>query len=204
MAVVSSMITDDVSAVAAALGAGAVVGLPTDTVYGLGVSVAHGRVSDLFACKGRPDGQPVAVLVATRADAEQLGVLGPAADRIVSAFWPGPLTIVVPRVDGWDVDLGGAPGTVGLRCPDDPALGALLGEVGPLAVTSANRSGRPPLGDPADIAATFGADVPVVWDDGPRHGTPSTVVDCTVTPAVVLREGGVDRDMLTSSGVELA
>src|SRR4051812_14466777 len=103
--------------------------LPTDTVYGLGALPAH--LDLLFALKGRPANVPVAVLVASLDQARSLVRVTAAAERLAAAFWPGPLTMVLPTLDGGS--------TVGVRCPDLEFVRALVAEVGPLAVTSANR-----------------------------------------------------------------
>jgi L-threonylcarbamoyladenylate synthase len=183
---------------AAALADGAVVAVPTDTVYGLAVDPAQPEaVARLFALKGRPDDVPLPVLVAGPEQVDQVaGALGPAAAALASRFWPGPLTLVVPRRRGFTVDLGGPPAarqTVGVRRPDHPVVVALCELLGPLAVTSANLHGAPPATTAAEVVAAFvGSDQPqLVLDGGRCAGTPSTVVECRGPASRCLREGAL-------------
>ena len=180
-----------------ALAAGAVVAIPTDTVYGLAVSpLRPGATSSLFALKGRPESVELPVLVADRLQAETLAGpdgLSPTAARLADHFWPGALTIVVPRRRGLSWELGGAGDTIGLRCPAHELARALCRALGPLATTSANLHSRPPLVTAADVAAAFGPEL-VVLDGGRCDGAPSTVVDTTVQPARCLRTGAVEWD----------
>lgn len=173
------------------LRAGEVVALPTDTVYGLCVSVeATGGTAALFAVKARPVNVALPVLVAEPAEAIEFGRFTPLAQSVTEAHWPGALTVVVERSRvsaAWD--LGGDGATIGLRCPDDVALRRVIGSVGPLAVTSANVHGAPPCTTAAEVEHALPA-VPVL-DGGRRDGTPSTVVDLTGETVVVLRHGGV-------------
>ena len=186
--------------VAAALRDGGVVLLPTDTVYGLAVATSvPGAVAQLFTLKGRERDVPIAVLVA---DAEQAWSLAAppvpeGALRLAARWWPGPLTLVVGRAAGWDVDLGGPGGTVGVRCPDHGLVRELCRAVGPLATTSANRHGQPTPATAAEAAAAVGH-TGVVVDGGPLVGAPSTVVDCTVAPPRVVREGAVPAAALVA------
>lgn len=183
----------EVLAVAAeALRAGQVVGIPTDTVYGLAVDPWQPGAADrVFAAKGRPRGVELPVLVA---DIEQVDWLcdqipGDAA-RLMNRFWPGGLTVVVPRRPGPGPDLGDNRATVGVRCPDHAVPRGLCGLVGPLATTSANRHGAPPATEATGVADLPG--VAVVLDGGTRSGRPSTVVDCSRPgPPVLLRAGRV-------------
>jgi L-threonylcarbamoyladenylate synthase len=183
---------------AAALADGAVVAVPTDTVYGLAVDPAQPEaVARLFALKGRPDDVPLPVLVAGPEQVAMVaGALGPAAEALAARFWPGPLTLVVPRRPGFTVDLGGPPAarqTVGVRRPDHPVVVALCELLGPLAVTSANLHGAPPATTAAGVVEVFaGSDQPrVVLDGGRCAGTPSTVVECRGPASRCLREGAL-------------
>jgi L-threonylcarbamoyladenylate synthase len=183
----------DERAAVAVLQAGGVVLLPTDTVYGLAVSAAvPGAIERLYDLKGRRRDVPIAVLVS---DPEQAWTLAespvPAsAVTLAARWWPGALTVVVRRNPGWSCDLGGDPSTVGIRCPDDDLVRAVCRAVGPLATTSANRHGHATPATAAEAAARLGP-VELVIDGGPREGAPSTVVDCTVQPVCVLREGAI-------------
>jgi tRNA threonylcarbamoyl adenosine modification protein (Sua5/YciO/YrdC/YwlC family) len=179
--------------VAAALRAGGVVLVPTDTVYGLAVATAvPGAVAQLFAIKGREREVPIAVLVADAAQAWGLAAapVPEPAQQLAARWWPGPLTLIVGRAPGWDVDIGGSGETVGLRCPDHDGIRELCRQVGPLATTSANRHGEPTPPTAAEAAFRVGHSGLVV-DGGRLAGAPSTVVDCTVSPVRVLREGAV-------------
>jgi len=181
-----------ISGAVAALAAGAVIGIPTDTVYGLAVDpTRQGAVDALFAVKRRPGSVEIPVLVADLAQAETFAVLeGPAA-KLAQRHWPGALTIVVARRPGVDWALGGDGASVGVRCPDLEVVRALCAATGPLAVTSANLHGEPPLHEAAQLRALFGDALGSVVDGGTRDGAPSTVVDCRVTPPACLRRGAL-------------
>jgi L-threonylcarbamoyladenylate synthase len=196
---------------AAALADGAVVAVPTDTVYGLAVDPSQPEaVARLFALKGRPDDVPLPVLVAGPEQVALVaGTLGPAAAELAARFWPGPLTLVVPRRPGFTVDLGGPPAarqTVGVRRPDHPVVVALCELLGPLAVTSANLHGAAPATTADEVAAVFaGSDEPeVVLDGGPCDGTPSTVVECRGPASRCLREGALAWADLHAGGGPVA
>lgn len=179
------------AAAVAAVRTGRVVGLPTDTVYGIGADpFSFPAVGRLFAAKGRPPAKPIPILVADLAGAERMGVFDAPAAAIAERYWPGPLTLVVPRapeVPNW---VGSeADGTVGIRVPGHPAALALLRATGPLAVTSANRSGEPAARDSAEAEATLG-DAVAVYLPGPSGGDePSTVVDLSSPDPRVRRPG---------------
>ena len=106
-------------------------------------------------------------------------------------FWPGPLTVVLPRRPGLAADLGDDDLTVGVRCPDHPVPLALCAKAGPLAMTSANLHGEPTSETAEEVSQVFGDAVVVVLDGGPARGLPSTVVDCTGQEPRLLREGRV-------------
>jgi tRNA threonylcarbamoyl adenosine modification protein (Sua5/YciO/YrdC/YwlC family) len=184
---------------AAAARRGALIVLPTDTVYGLGTRpddpVATAR---LFEAKGRPRELTLPVLVAGAATADELAEMDGRAARLADALWPGPLTLVLPRAAasrGWD--LGGDTATIGLRVPAHPLARAVLVAAGPLAVTSANRTGEPPARTCDELVATFGDLVAVyLCEDVPLEGVASTVVDLAHGKPAVLREGEVDPALL--------
>jgi L-threonylcarbamoyladenylate synthase len=181
------------AAVLEALDNSLVVAVPTDTVYGLAARIDRpDAIAAVFAAKARPAGLALPVLIGRwRQVPEVAGVWSHNASMIASRFWPGPLTVVVPAVDGLGERLG-SEGTVGLRCPQYRSVQALCRDAGPLAVTSANPHGVPPCTTAAEVVEAFdAAEVAVVLDGGRCDGEPSTVVDCTVEPPVCLREGGV-------------
>ena len=189
---------------------GGVVALPTDTVYGIAVALdAPGGIERLFQVKRRPPDRGIMLLLDAASQAPSIGVMGPAATALADACWPGGLTVVVAQRP--DVALppaltGGTP-TIGLRVPDHAAPRALAAAVGPLPTTSANVSGLPEASDAAEILAQLGEGVDLILDGGPaRGGPPSTVVDCTGTRPVILRDGAVPlariAEILDDAGVE--
>ena len=184
----------DLAAALAALRAGEVAVIPTDTVYGVAVAASvPGATTKLFAVKRRPTDVALPVLVADLGQARALAAepFPLLAERLAERFWPGGLTLVVPRRPGLGLDLGGDDATVGLRQPAHPVPLALGQEVGPLVTTSANLHGRPTPLTAAEVSAELGPSVAVVVDGGRCEGAPSTVVDCTGPVPRLLREGGV-------------
>ena len=182
--------------VAALRGGGAVV-LPTDTVYGVAVRAdLPGAVDVLARLKERAAEQPVAVLVASLRQAEQVGEVPEWARPIAERWWPGPLTLVLRRRTGLAWDLGEPAATVGVRVPDHELVRALAAIVGPLATTSANRHGRPTPPTAAEAAAALTTSPELVVDGGPCEGVASTVVDATGDAPVVLREGPITGEAL--------
>jgi len=183
------------------LRSGGVVVLPTETVYGVAARAADpGAVGELFVRKGRPADRRVAVLVADLDQARSLAVVDERAAMLAAARWPGPLTMVLPAV------AGSVEPTVGVRCPDHDLVRAVAAAVGPIATTSANRSGDPTPVDAAAAAASLRTgpdDDLLVLDGGSCAGVPSTVVDLTVDPAVVLRAGSVTAADLESAGIRV-
>jgi tRNA threonylcarbamoyl adenosine modification protein (Sua5/YciO/YrdC/YwlC family) len=182
---------------AAAVGAvrtGQLVVLPTDTLYGLGCDAFSSvAVQGLLDAKGRGRDMPVPVLVGSWSTVDGL-VLGvsPEARRLIEAFWPGGLSIVLRHAPSLAWDLGDTRGTVMLRMPLHPVALELLREVGPMAVSSANRSGQPPATTASQARDQLGERVPVLLDGGTAGAAvPSTVVDLTADDPVVLREGAV-------------
>jgi L-threonylcarbamoyladenylate synthase len=187
----------------AALRAGGIVALPTDTVYGIAVALdTPGGIEALFAAKRRPPEKAVMLLIGDAAQARTIGQWPPAAAALAEAFWPGGLTVVVPQRP--DISLpsaltGGAP-TIGLRVPDHPAPRALAAAVGPLPTTSANISGMWEARDADEILAQLGDVIAVVLDGGVAHGGPaSTVVDCTMDPPRILREGAIAPERVAAA-----
>jgi L-threonylcarbamoyladenylate synthase len=182
-----------IAAAVSALRSGDIIGVPTDTVYGLAADPWHSGASDrLFLVKGRPRNVELPVFVAGSEQARDLSSNLPAiAERLMEAFWPGPLTIVVPRRPDLDADLGEDDATIGLRCPRHPVPLALCAEFGPFATTSANRHGQPGLTDAASLAEDLPG-VELVLDAGPCAGEASTVVDATGEVLKLLRAGRLE------------
>jgi L-threonylcarbamoyladenylate synthase len=192
-----------VEAVVAALGQGAVVVLPTDTVYGL-VAVASDEAATarLFAVKQRSAGVPLAVLCASTAQALALAAPGEpeAVAAVAERWWPGPLTLVLPRRPGVALHLGEPATTIGLRVPDHGLVRSVAERVGPLAATSANRHGDPVVTTAADARAVFHDEVALIVDGGELLERSSTVVDATTLPWRVLREGPVSAEDIFTTG----
>ena len=178
---------------------GGLVVMPTDTVYGIGTRPDDpAATARLFEAKGRPRDLELPVLVASTADAETVASFDERARGLAREFWPGPLTLVLPRTSaslGWN--LGGDPGTVGVRIPDHPLARALLKGTGPAAVTSANLSGRPPIDTCEELLTAFGDAVEVyLCEQEPLRGRASTVVDLARGGPRVLRSGDISEEAL--------
>lgn len=193
----SDNLLEAVEPAAAVIRSGGIVALPTETVYGLACDALNGTaVVRLRRLKGRPADHPLPVQLADAAALSQVAHPLPTwAEPLARRFWPGPLTLVLPCTAKVPAVVTGGRDTVGVRVPDHPVAQALLRAVGrPLAVPSANRTGEPPLPSAAAIVACFGGEVPVVLagDDPPgERQLPSTVVDVTRRPPVILRQGAV-------------
>ena len=186
---------------AEALGRGELVVLPTDTVYGVAADAfsAEGTRA-IFEAKQRGRNLPLPVLVRSPKQVTGLVTTVPeVVERLMAAYWPGPLTIVVRADPNLTWDLGDNDGTVALRMPLDELCLDVIRTVGPLAVTSANLSGQPPATDVATAQRGLGELVAVYLDDGPRRTVrPSTIVDVTRSEPAVLREGALATDEVTA------
>ncbi|GLZ39115.1 L-threonylcarbamoyladenylate synthase [Actinokineospora sp. NBRC 105648] len=190
---------DGLGAAASAVRSGRLVVLPTDTVYGIGCDAfSPTAVSALLTAKNRGPDMPVGVLVGSWATIDGLVLSVPHTARtLVEAFWPGDLSIVLPHAPSLNWDLGRTGGTVMLRMPLHPVAIELLREVGPMAVSSANRSGQPPAATAAEAVTQFQDLVGVYLDGGPSGDlVPSTIVDLTGDEPLVLREGAVSLPAL--------
>ncbi|MFG3039242.1 L-threonylcarbamoyladenylate synthase [Streptomyces sp. NPDC048330] len=181
-----------IEAAVASLRQGRLVVLPTDTVYGVGADAFDPKaVARLLAAKGRGRHKPSPVLVGSKdALADLVTDLTPAAERLIDAYWPGGLTLVLRHRPSLDWDLGETGGTVAVRMPDHPLALALLAAAGPLAVSSANLTEQP---SPEDCDTAFGmlGDSVAVYLDGGRTAGPvsSSIVDLTGDAPVLVREG---------------
>jgi L-threonylcarbamoyladenylate synthase len=192
-------------AAAAALFAGQLVVLPTETVYGIAARPDHRSATRaLFEAKRRPAGLNLPVLAPTARSAWTVGRKAEGAERLASAFWPGPLTLVLLRTDAaseWY--LGDDRETVGVRVPHHPIASRLLERSGPIAATSANLSGLPPLAAQDDLVAAFGDSVAVYVvlpvKAPPPQGQASTVVDLAAGDPKVLREGPISSARVNSA-----
>lgn len=189
-----------IGAAVAALRRGELVAMPTETVYGLAANAADPRaVGGIFVAKGRPRFNPLIMHVPTVAAAQKIGVFSEAAEKLAAAFWPGPLTMVVPLRDGAPVSELATAGlaTVGIRIPSHPVAAALLTAFGgPLAAPSANRSGHVSATTAQHVAADLGEAVSVILDAGPAQvGVESTIVSMAGEPTL-LRAGGIPREAI--------
>ena len=201
-----------IASAVSALKGGRLVVLPTDTVYGIGADAFdNSAVAALLAAKGRGRDMPVPVLVGSWHTIDGLVYsVPPPARELIRAFWPGALSLVVRQAPSLQWDLGDANGTVMLRMPLHPVAIELLREVGPMAVSSANVSGRPAALTAADARNQLGDLVEVYLESGPSaRQAASTIVDLTSSQPRVLREGpvtaaaiagvlGIDADSLTA------
>jgi L-threonylcarbamoyladenylate synthase len=182
----------------AILNKGDIVAFPTDTVYGVGAAAFSSEgIERLFAAKGRDQNKAIAVLLGGLGHLDRVAVdLPPAARRLAQRFWPGALTLVVTRRDTLPPNISPLP-TVGVRIPDHAGALELLRQSGPLATTSANRSGRENPHTAEDVFAQLDGHLELILDGGRTPGgTPSTVVDCTGEQIRVLREGPITAAML--------
>ena len=182
-----------------ALRAGHVVAFPTDTVYGIGASAFIERaVASLYEVKERPPDKFIPLLLSSSRDLPQIAQ--PVSDlawRLAERFWPGALTLVVPK--GPTVpDIVSSGTGVAARVPAHPVVPALIRQLGaPLATTSANLSGGASPATAEDVLAQLGGRIPLILNGGPcKGGIPSTVLDLTQLPPRILREGGITADEL--------
>ena len=185
------------AAAAAAVRAGRLVVIPTDTLYGIGADAFNAQaVADLLAAKHRGPDMPLGVLVGSWSTIDGLvGTVPPVARDLVEAFWPGGLSIVLPHAPSLAWDLGTTRGTVMLRMPLHPVALELLREVGPMAQSSANVSGRPPATTAQEAREQLGDSVEVYLDGGVcASGVGSTIVDLTGETPRLRREGAVSAD----------
>ena len=181
--------------------AGRLVAFPTETVYGLGANgfdrVACARI---YEAKGRPSDNPLILHVAGRAMVEEAAAgIPPMAEKLMAAFMPGPLTLILPRKPLVPDRITGGLDTVGIRAPEHPVARALIRAAGvPIAAPSANRSGRPSPTTASSVLRDMEGRIPLILDGGTcRVGIESTIVDCTGAVATILRPGAITREMLT-------
>jgi L-threonylcarbamoyladenylate synthase len=188
------------------IAAGGLVGLPTETVYGLAADAAYEvAVAKIFAAKGRPSEHPLIVHVADAASASRFAADIPAfAQKLMDAFWPGPLTLILPRRPEVAAAAAGGQNSVGLRCPSHPVALALLKAcsergIHGLAAPSANQFGRVSPTTAAHVQGEFGDDLLILNGGACSVGIESTIVDCSRGVPVLLRPG-----LLTATQIEFA
>ncbi|HEY1537912.1 MAG TPA: L-threonylcarbamoyladenylate synthase, partial [Solirubrobacteraceae bacterium] len=195
---------DDAGAVEAAariLGAGGLVAFPTETVYGLGADATNAAaVAKLYAAKGRPAFNPLISHVAEAAAARALARFDAAAETLAAAFWPGPLTLVLPKAPSCPVAELATAGldSLAVRMPAHPVARALIAALGrPVVAPSANRSGHVSPTTAAHVLADLGERIDLVLDGGPaRVGVESTILACLDGDVTLLRPGGLPRDAI--------
>ena len=200
-----------IAAAAQALRSGALLGLPTETVYGLAADASSdSAVAKIFTAKGRPSDHPLIVHVADASGIAHFASDVPAfAQALVDAFWPGPLTLILPRRAGVAIAATGGQDSVGLRCPAHPVALAVLRAcaaqgVWGVAAPSANRFGRVSPTTAAHVQSEFGADLLVLDGGACSVGIESTIVDCTRGVPVLLRPGAITRPQIEAAcGLQL-
>lgn len=179
---------------------GRLTAVPTETVYGLCANGLNAEaVAEIFAVKGRPENKPLSLMVAGKEDAKTLcHDIPEAAYVLMDAFWPGPLTIVLPAKEHIPSVVLAGGNTVGLRCPAHPLTIELLKKCGfPLAGPSANPSGKPAPVSAGEVLAYFNGKIPAVLDGGTcENGEASTILDMSVTPYRVLRQGTLSMEKI--------
>ena len=183
------------------LGAGGLVAFPTDTVYGLGALAFDAKaVEGIYAAKGRPEEKAIPVLLGDAEDLPKvISNLPPMAVKLISRFWPGPLTLILPKKPTLPEAVSATP-TVAVRVPDHPVARALLCAAGPMAVTSANLSGKPGACTAQEVLAQLAGKIALIIDGGKTPGgLPSTLVDCTGAEPVLLRDGPISLQNILSA-----
>lgn len=201
------MATSDIeSDVTDTLRTGGVVALPTDTVFGLCARADDdAAVERIYDIKRRDPTQPMPIFAADLAQAETIGILNDDARTLAGAFWPGALTIVVPVRPGFRSRALAGQDTVALRVPADGRIRRLCADVGPLTGTSANIAGREECHTAAEVRAQLGdagveGGVDLILDAPVQAtGQPSTIVDCTVDPAAILRQGAIPEKVIRAA-----
>ena len=200
------LLGDDIAAAVQELASGRLLGMPTETVYGLAADAQNeAAVARIFAAKGRPASHPLIVHVATAAAVSRFArAVPPFAQALMDAFWPGPLTLILPRLPAVGAACAGGQDSIGLRCPSHPVALALLkacaqAGIAGLAAPSANQFGRVSPTTAAHVQAEFGADLLILDGGACRLGIESSIIDCTRGQPVLLRPG-----VLTQAQLEAA
>jgi L-threonylcarbamoyladenylate synthase len=180
---------------------GGLVAFPTDTVYGVGALAFDGKaVESIYVAKGRPPEKAIPVLIGDAFDLKKVGVNIPrTARKLATRFWPGPLTILVPKRVNLPEAVS-ATETVGVRVPDHEVARKLLRGAGPMAVTSANISGAPSPVTTQEVYEQLAGRIALIIDGGRTPGgVPSTLVDCTIPELKILREGPISLEELQAA-----
>jgi len=196
--VVSSISPNAIHSALEILLSGGLVAFPTDTVYGVGAIAFDGQaIESIYVAKDRPMEKAIPVLISDKEDLAKVAMEIPVlAVRLIERFWPGPLTVLVPKRPTLPEAIS-ATSTVGVRVPDHDVARALLRLAGPMAVTSANISGQPSPTSAGQVLAQLGGRIAMIIDGGETPGgIPSTLVDCTGDEIQILREGPISKEEL--------
>ena len=180
---------------------GGLVAFPTDTVYGVGtMAFDENAIKSIYVAKDRPVEKAIPILLGRSEDLEKVAAsLTSMAEKLAARFWPGPLTLVIPKHPSLPTVVSATP-TVGVRVPDHPIARALLTAAGPMAVTSANISGEPSPKTAGEVSRQLNKRIPIILDGGETPGgVPSTVVDCTGAEPVILREGPISLEEIKAT-----
>lgn len=192
---------DTISQALAVLQAGGLVAFPTDTVYGVGSLAFDGKaIESIYTAKDRPIEKAIPILFSDMQELNKVGIdVSEAAYKLASRFWPGPLTLLVPKRADLPESVS-ATSTVGVRVPDHEVARRLLRLAGPMAVTSANISGGQSPNSAEQVLEQLAGRIPFIIDGGRTPGgVPSTLVDCTGPQLKVLREGPISLEELLSA-----
>ena len=199
--ILSATSVDAITRALEILRAGGLVAFPTDTVYGVSALAFDGKaVESIYTAKDRPIEKAIPVLIGDMNDLDEVAlVISHVVRELAVRFWPGPLTILVPKKPGLPEAISST-STVGVRVPDHQVARALLRAAGPMAVTSANLSGHASPITAEEVFAQLGGRIELIIDDGKTPGgVPSTLVDCTADEIRVLREGPITEEELRSA-----
>ncbi len=176
------------------------IAFPTETVYGLGANAMNDEaIAKIFEAKGRPSDNPLIVHIGTKSQLDGIvKEIPPVAEQLMEHFWPGPLTIILPRKEGISEKVTAGLHTVGVRMPDHPVALALIEEANvPVAAPSANRSGRPSPTLASHVYEDLNEKIAGIVDGGATGvGVESTVIDCTSAVPTILRPGGITKEQL--------
>jgi L-threonylcarbamoyladenylate synthase len=192
---------DSIGIILQTLQAGGLVAFPTDTVYGIGaLAFNEDAVKSIYFAKGRTTEKAIPILLGEAEEIDKVASVVPTlARRLAERFWPGPLTLVIPKKATLPESVSSTD-TVGVRIPDNPTTHALLRLAGPMAVTSANISGGLSPSTAQEVFDQLGGRIELILDGGKTSGgIPSTVVDCTKSEPVILRKGPISLKEILSA-----
>jgi L-threonylcarbamoyladenylate synthase len=198
----TSAVFAQVPSAVAVLRNGGVIAMPTDTLYALSAAAGDdAAVRRVFAIKGREQGRPLPLFVSGVEMAERVALLNDQARRLAARFWPGQLTIVVPKRKEYASEALAGSDSVGLRVPDNDVARAVVEALdAPVTATSANLSGGPDPVSADEVRRQLGERVDIILDAGPcAHGVASTIVDCTGATPVILRLGAIRADRIKAA-----